>query len=197
MRSLTIEEIRLSWFPPDSTSLKLIENNALSYQTEGESYFVVRTPPEHMRIVALAYSILLQQDHASFKGGLIWLQMWQVGSPQMVRPGWKILEGMRRAQGDLRSLDIAPAQAFRHDELVELHAWLIQVMAYGWFAYFVPSVGDYYVLFTTTGRILFTAKSPETLDTLFSGLKSWGPTKENPDAPGPPDEMTASAPSTE
>jgi hypothetical protein len=115
----------------------------------------------------------------------------------MVRPGWKILEGMRRAQGDLRSLDIAPAQAFRHDELVELHAWLIQVMAYGWFAYFVPSIGDYYVLFTTTGRILFTAKSSETLDTLFSGLKSWGPTKENPDAPEPPDEMTASAPSTE
>jgi len=99
--------------------------------------------------------------------------------PELVRPGWKIIEDIRRANGDLRSLDIAPAQLFRHDEFVELHAFLIQVMAYGWGAYFVPRVGGYFLDFRTSERFFCKAKSAQKLEELYSVLEEWGPLRNN------------------
>lgn len=111
--------------------------------------------------------------------GFVWLQQWEVGVPELVRPGWKIIEDIRRANGDLRSLDIAPAQLFRHDEFVELHAFLIQVMAYGWGAYFVPRVGGYFLDFRTSERFFCKAKSAQKLEELYSVLEEWGPLRNN------------------
>jgi len=181
MQAMNSEEARW-WCNQESTSLKLTDEDILYYRNEEEPSFIVKSPQQHRRMVALTYEILTLSDVTTFEGGLGWMRLgqWNVGVSEYVRPGWRIIEDRRRAHGDLRTLDIAPAQLFRRDEFVELHVFLIQVMAYGWGAYFVPSIGDYFLDFRTSERFFCKAKSPEKLEELYSALKSWEPSKENP-----------------
>lgn len=157
--------------------MKLTHEDIPYYENENEPSLKVQVPPEHRRVVALAHDILMLSAPSMFEGGLVWLGMWYVGVSEFVRPGWRIIEDMRRAHGDMRSLDIAPAQLFRHDEFVELHAFLIQVMAFGWGAYLVPAVGHYFLDFRTSERFFCKAESPEKLEKLYSALQTWEPSK--------------------
>jgi hypothetical protein len=181
MQSMTNEEARW-WCSQDATSLKLTNEDILYYKSEDEPSFIVKSPLQHRRMVALTYEILMLSEPTTFEGGLVWMRLgqWHVGVSEFVRPGWRIVEDMRRAHGDLRTLDIAPAQLFRLDEFVELHAFLIQIMAYGWGAYFVPSAGGYFLDFRTSERFFCKAKSSDKLEELYSALKSWEPSKDNP-----------------
>ena len=172
MQALTAKEAR-KYCMQDAAALRVADVGLLRYEGPKEYAFVIKTPLEHRMMVALALTILLYPDVRSFEGGLLWLTRWQVGTNQMVRPGWRIIEDMRRAHGELRSLDIAPAQYFRHDEFVELHAFLIETMAYGWAAYFV--VADFFINFQESGKIRCVAKKSDTLDKLFSSLQNWNP----------------------
>jgi len=183
MQSQSAKEARW-WCAQDGKSdLRLARQDVISYGKRKEQTFRVANPSEHRKMVVLAHEILTIQSERGFSGGLIWFRMWEVGSPELVKPGWKIIEGMRRAQGDLRSLDIAPAQLFREDERVELHAFLIQMMAFGWSGYYVPSAEDFFLDFRTSERFFCVAKSEERLKTLYSSLKSWNPVKEIPRFP--------------
>ena len=178
MQSMTIEESR-SWCCQDATSLKLTSEDTLYYQNEEEPSFMVKAPLEDRRLAALTHDILMLSDPSMFDGGFVWLRQWKVGVSELARPGWRIIEAIRRAHGDPRSLDIAPGQLFRHDEFVELHAFLIQIMAYGWGAYFVPSFGDYLLHFRTSDKFFCKARSAEKLAELYSALKPWKPSKES------------------
>lgn len=111
-------------------------------------------------MVALTHGILTVSPLTAFEGGLVWMRLgqWDVGVTELVRPAWRIIEDMRRAHGDLRTLDIAPAQLFRCDEFVELHVLLIQVMAYGLGAYFVPNAGGYFLDFRISERFFLQGK---------------------------------------
>src|SRR5438445_9451190 len=130
MQSQSAKEARWWCTQGGKSDLRLARQDVLSYGKRKEQTFRVKNPSEHRMMVGLAHEILTIQSERGFSGGLIWFRMWEVGSPELVKPGWKIIEGMRHAQGDLRSLDIAPAQVFREDERVELHAFLIQMMAF-------------------------------------------------------------------
>src|SRR5271169_6224635 len=177
MQSMTVEAVRW-WCKQPAMHLKLTEEDMPYYESEEAPSFVLKTPPEHRRISALAHDILMLSDPALFEGGVVWLYQWEIGVAELVRPGWRIIEDIRRAHGDLRSLEIAPAELFRNDEFVELHAFLIQVMAYGWSGHFIPSVGGYFLQFTTSERLICKAKSAEKLQELYSALKIWTPSKQ-------------------
>ncbi len=178
MQAITAKEAR-SWCAQDATSLRVTNEDILYYQSENEPGFMIKVPPEHRRIATLVHDLLMLSHPSLFEGGLVWLQQWEIGVSELVRPGWRIVEAMRRAHGDLRSLEIAPAQLFRHDEFVDLHAFLIQVMAYGWGAYFVPSSGGYFLEFRTSNRLLCRAKSAEALEELYTALQEWGPLRDD------------------
>jgi tetratricopeptide (TPR) repeat protein len=179
MKSMTAEEARQYCTQP-SVGLAVDEHDFLYYEAPEEHSFFIKHPPEHRRIVALTYDILTVTPLNNFYGGLIWLYGWHLGVNELVRPGWRILEDMRRAHGDPRSLDLAPAQCFRNDEFVELHACLLQVVAYGWPACFLPSGSEFFVEFRSSERAFFYLKEPKMLDELYSKLGSWGPEKEDP-----------------
>lgn len=183
MQSQTAKEARWWCTQGGESDLKVSRQDVLSYGKRREHTFRVKNQPEHRSMVSLSYHLLKIQSERGFSGGLIWFHMWHAGSPEWVKPGWRIIEDMRRAHGDLRSLDVAPAQVFRDDEFVELHAFLIQMMAFGWSGYYVPSAEDFFLDFRTSERFFCVAKSAEMLNALYSSLKSWKPAKEVPRFP--------------
>jgi hypothetical protein len=178
MEAMTDEQVR-KWCP--QAGLKATTRfDILRYKQKREHKFFITAPEEHRAILYLARVMLIFRDEVQFSGGLVWLQQWNIGSPPLVSAGWRILEDMRRAHGELRSLEIAPAQSFREDEIVELHAFLIQVIAFGWRADFIPFFGEFFLHFKPNRQICITAKSPKTLKELRDHFQQWNPTDEDP-----------------
>jgi hypothetical protein len=177
MKALTAREAK-KWCSQDAKGLHFGDLDSLRYRPSKEHAFFIAAPEEHRRINFLAGQIIAFRDGRSFSGGLLWLRRWDNAS--LVWPGWLILESIRRAHGDERSLEVAPAQLFREDELVALHAWLIQVIAFGWVADYVPSFGDFFVRFKDNRKIRFTAASAVDLKELRTLFKEWNPTDKDP-----------------
>lgn len=177
MKTITSAEAR-KWCSQAVLSVGRYE--LLRYRRSKEQLFFIEAPEEHRLITALSYHILTFRDAVSFSGGLLWLKRWSIGSPQMVRPGWLILESIRRAHGELRSLETANAQIFRDDEFVELHAFLNQAIAFGWVTDYVPCAGRFFLHFKDNRQICFTAESPATLEELRISFQRWNPTDKDP-----------------
>jgi hypothetical protein len=179
MKAMTDKEAR-KWCSHESTGLRVIGRlNILRFKKPKEHYFFIDPPEKHRRIVALARTILCFRGDTQFSGGFLWLQCWDIGSPQLVWPGWRILEDMRRAHGEPRPLEIAPAQSFREDEMVELHAFLIQVIAFAWVADYIPFAGDFFLHFKMNGLICVSARSAETLNELRVHFRQWKQANED------------------
>jgi hypothetical protein len=173
MEALSAKEARL-WCR-GFNSLRLSSEDVLEYKGRRRHSFVVKFPARCREIVAVAHTTLLFTDGRDFEGGLGWLKRWDIGTNQITRVGWRTVEDIRRAHGCVESLEVAPAQAFRHDEFVELHAVLAQMMAYGWGGYFVPRVRGYFLDIRTSERFFCKAESAATLEKLHMPLKDWGP----------------------
>ena len=178
MKSMTVEEARQYCTQP-SAGLSVDEHDFLYYDVPEEHGFFINHPLEHRKIVSLTYDLLTASPINCFDGGIIWVYGWHLGTTWMIQPGWRILEDMRRAHGDSRSLDIAPAQYFREDEFVELHAFLVQVMAYGWPACYLPRGSRFFVQLRSSERTFFYARESAMLDELYSKLMRWEPTRED------------------
>jgi hypothetical protein len=179
MKGMTSAEAR-EWCSRDAVGLRVGRYDLLRYNKPKQHSFFIKAPEEHRLIATLSYHILTFRDAISFSGGLLSLKRWDIGSPQMVRPGWLILESIRRAHGELRSLEAADAQIFRDSELVELHAFLIQVIAFGWVADYVPSTGRFFLHFKDNRQICFTAESLMTFKELRTSFQRWNPTGKDP-----------------
>ena len=175
MRGMTVEEAK-SWCL--DVGLKLTEEGLLCY--EAEQRFFVSAPEEFRRIMPFTRVMLTFRGEAAFSGGLIWLRRWDIGTPQFTRVGQQILEDIRRAHGDLRSLELAPAQLFRDDELSKLQAFLVQVVGFGWVAEFVPSTGQFFAHFKDNRQVCFAGKLTDSLNELRAALKQWNPTEDDP-----------------
>jgi hypothetical protein len=179
MKAMTSAEAR-KWCSQDAVGLRVGRYDDLRYKGSTEHKFFITAPEEHRMITALAHKILTFRAAEWFSGGLLWLQRWDIGSPQLARPGWLIVESIRRANGEPRCLEIAPAQLFRDDELLELHAFLNQAIAFGWVTDYIPSVGRFFLHFKDNLQVCFTAESPETLKDLRTEFQRWKPTDKDP-----------------
>ena len=175
---MTSDEAR-KWCSQEAVGLMLTRDDVLRYKS-GEQRFFVTAPEEHRDIVFLARQISSFRGEADFAGGLLWLRRWEIGSPQQVRVGWRILEDIRRAHGESKSLEMAPAQLFRNDELVELHAFLVQAIAFGWVAEYIPAGTGYFAHFKDNRQVCLSAESPETLKEMRTSFQDWKPTDQDP-----------------
>lgn len=179
MKGLITVEAR-EWCSQAAVGLRVSRDGLLRYGQPKEHSFFIQAPEAHRLIAALSYQILTFRNEVSFSGGLLWLKRWDIGSPQLVRPGWLIVESIRRAHGELRSLEAAQAQIFREDELVELHACLIQAIAFGWVSDYVPFAGRFFLHFKDNRQICFMAESPVTMKELHTSFLRWNPTNRDP-----------------
>ena len=177
MRSLEEREA-IEWCA--TANLKPKSDGLLRYPGNGANRFFLTAPEEHREIVVLATDIASFRGPSDFYGGLIWLRRWDIGSPRLVETGWSVLENIRRAHGDLRPLDLAPAQFFRSDEPTELRSFLIQVIAYGWVAEYVPCSGRLFYHFKDNRQVCVTSEHAEASAEVRTHFQEWNPTDEDP-----------------
>ena len=177
MKVMAFEEAK-KWC--SQVGLRLARDGDLRYPRSPEHRFFVLAPEEFRQIMVFTYAMLVFRSESNFCGGLLWLRRWTIGSPQMVRVGWRIIEDIRRVHGGPQSLEVAPAQLFRDDEFVDLHAFLAQVVGFGWIADFVPSTGNFFLHFKDNRQVCFTAESVDLLNELRSEFSHWNPTEDDP-----------------
>jgi hypothetical protein len=178
MRVMSYDEAK-GWC--SSVGPKLTRNGlALHYPRSRKHQFFVEAPEEFRGITYLTRCLLAHKGEADFYGGLLWLRRWDIGSPQAIRIGWRIIESFRQGKGAPQSLEVAPAQLFRDDEFVDLQAFLIQAIGYGWVAHYVPSAGGFFVHFKDNRQVCFTAESADMLKELRAAFSRWNPTDEDP-----------------
>ena len=177
MKGLTSEQA-LYWIK--NAGLSMNEERVLGYDNATEQRFFIAAPAGFRDILMLSRALAIFGGEAGFSGGLLWLERWDIGSPQMVRVGWQIMEDLRRARGDMQSLDLAPAQYFRDDELVPLQIFLLTVIGLGLVADFVPASRHLFVHFKDDGQICFTTNEADTFKELRTFFNRWNPTDEDP-----------------
>jgi hypothetical protein len=176
MKGLTSEQA-LYWIK--NAGLSMNEERVLGYENATERFFIA-APTGFRDILMLSRAVAIFGGEAGFSGGLLWLERWDIGSPQMVRVGWQTMEDLRRARGDMQSLDVAPAQYFRDDEIVPLQIFLLNVIGLGLVADFIPAGRHLFVRFKDNGQICFTSDEADTVKELRTTFSRWNPTEEDP-----------------
>ncbi|HEX4007471.1 MAG TPA: hypothetical protein VHX60_14945 [Acidobacteriaceae bacterium] len=176
MEALTAEEAR-RWCSQGFGSLRVTNEDLLYYKTRRRFGFEVGVPSDFRRIALLCGDLVNFTFGPDFEGGLLWLKGWEFGVTDIVKVGWRTLESIRRAHGNLQSLEIAPAQVFRADEVIDLHAFLLYTMTYEWAGYLLPRNGGFFLDVRASKRIICNAATEEIDEKLFEHLSKWQPAR--------------------
>jgi hypothetical protein len=168
MQSMTAQQAR-EYCGQLRTPLQVAEDDSLSF--DDEKSFFIQSPAEYRQLAFLSREL---SDYAP-QGGLLWLHLWYVGAEGVMEVGQQIIENMRKARGDMRSLSAAPAQLFAEGEGLELQSTLMQVLGNGWSGYFIPASASFALGFRTSHRFFCYSDSETQIESLRSKLESWTP----------------------
>jgi len=142
MNVMTNDEVRefvqkLSW----ATGIEIDPDGDLFYDSPDANCIGLSFPATPLRAtyVARVISMVGASDEALFDGALLWIRLWNIGSPQLEKSGWRLIERMRFGFGELRPLGTANGHWFRTDEVADLAAFILPCLVYGWDAYIVPA----------------------------------------------------------
>ena len=177
----------------DSEVLKFLTDNAWShgiqvdgtnlyYVDPGANCFELKFPETPLRIPYFARVAAMMgiSEEALFCGATLWITLSTIGSPQLEKSGWRLVERMRQGFGENRSLQTASGHFFRADELIDLAAFLVPCFAYSWDAYMVfIGSNDFFVHISHDEYWGVVARTKETYDRLFSELRELNP-KQSP-----------------
>jgi hypothetical protein len=154
------------------------DGTKLYYAEPGANCIELKFPetPLKTTYIARAASMLGIEEESLFYGGSLWITNSAMGSPQLVKAGWKLVERMRQAYGENRPLELASGHFFRDDELVDLNAFMVPCFVYGWDAYVVfCSSNDFFVHISHDLYWGVIARTQEAYDRLFAELKDLNP----------------------
>lgn len=161
-----------------ASGLHLDERDGIFYADHDASCIGLNYPetPPRVSYAARILSLLgASGDESGFNGALLWLRLFDIGSPQLERSGWKMVERMRMGYGDLRPLGEANAHWFRSDEVAELAAFIVPCFVYGWDAYVVPSGGDCFGFISHDEFWCVMARNQEVRDRLLTDFAEFKP----------------------
>jgi len=139
MNAMTDEEVtRFENQHHWATGLNIAEDGrGLYYDTPEANCIELKFPEKPMQVpyFTRVLSLLNTESEEHFNGALLWITLSTIGSPQLEKIGWKLVEKMRLAFGETRPLGVAPGHWFRSDEFVELkrllaslfHIWMGRV----------------------------------------------------------------------
>lgn len=174
MRSATDLEAR-TYCNQEEGVRKVAEDDSIYFESSDEHCFFIQSPSEYRRLGYLCQHLVSWVRGGQFAGGLIWLRRWDVGAEYLKPVGWKVIENQRRANGDTRPLDLAPAQFFSDDEPLDAQVFLMTVLGNGWPGCFVPDGADFIVEFRSSHRLFFYCECEATRDRLMVDLEGFAP----------------------
>lgn len=120
-------------------------------------------------------AMLGAEDESMFYGALLWITLSDIGSPQLEKTGWAIIEMMRRGFGENRPLEAAPGHWFRNGAVVELAAFLLPCFVFAWDAYVLPSRGDLFIHISHNQNWTVATRTAEAYESSSNDLKSLDP----------------------
>jgi hypothetical protein len=124
-------------------------------------------------------SMLGAEDESMFYGALLWITLSDIGSPQLEKTGWAMMEMMRRGFGENRPLDGAPGHWFRNGAVVELAAFILPCFVFGWDAYIIPNRGDLFVHISHDEYWTAVTRNSEAYEMASRDLKSLEPREQS------------------
>ncbi len=178
MRSATSDEARRYCNQDDGPRKMASDGCSVFFDVPEEHSFFLKSPADYRTLAFLCQRLVNGVYGGNFPGGLVWLHMWNVGADYLMPLGWRIVEDMRRANGDQRPLDVAPAQIFREDEKLDVQLFLMTAFGNGWPGCFVPAIGDFVVEFRSSHRLFFYCENEATVKRLCIELEAFEPQVE-------------------
>jgi hypothetical protein len=159
-----------------STAIE-VEGRRLQYNETEANALLLKFPETPLRATYFArlVSLLGAEDESMFYGALLWITLSDIGSPQLEKTGWTMLDMMRRGFGENRPLEAASGHWFRNGAAVELAAFVLPCFVFGWDAYIVPSRGDLFVHISHDDFWAVVTKNEETYKTIFAELQDLDP----------------------
>lgn len=179
MKALQIDELR-RWCDESHSGIRVDATGHLRYATPNPLGIRLNVPPEARQTVALAYSLLAVEEDMSFSGALMYFVDWGYSPPEIENCAVKILEQMRRAYGVTASIENAPAQLFRSDEILDVHAFLAIPLLFGWDAYFMPHGTRYFGYLRENASIYLITDDEQVSQKLQASLQGYRPVLELP-----------------
>src|SRR5579863_9758392 len=82
------------------------DGSSLYYADSGANCIELKFPETPLRAtyVTRVAAMLGIEDESLFCGGLLWITLSTIGSPQLEKTGWKLVEKMRQGFGENRPL---------------------------------------------------------------------------------------------
>jgi hypothetical protein len=181
MTALTDEDVRKFIARNEWSSGIKIHDRSLRYEDPESNALFLKFPDTPLRATYFSRvaSMLGAEDESMFYGALLWITLSDIGSPQLEKAGWCMVEMMRRASGENRPLAVAPGHWFRSGAVVELAAFLVPCFVFGWDAYIIPSRGDMFVHISHDEYWAVITRDAETYKTAINDLKDIGPQEGN------------------
>ena len=163
-----------------STAIE-VTGRILQYNEPEANALLLKFPETPLRATYFARvaSLLGAEDESMFYGALLWITLSDIGSPQIEKTGWTMLEMMRRGFGENRPLEAAPGHWFRSGASVELAAFVLPCFVFGWDAYIIPSRGDLFVRISHDESWAVVTKNEETYQTALVELQDFEPEQNN------------------
>jgi hypothetical protein len=164
-----------------ASGLHLDERGDIYYKDDDASNIRLKYPETPLRVSYAARLLSLlgaSGEEAGFHGALLWIRLWDIGSPQLEMSGWKMVERMRMGYGELRPLEEANAHWFRSDEVSDLAAFIVPCFVYGWDAYVLPSGKDCFGFISHDEVWWVDARNREMNDRLLTDCAGFIPQKD-------------------
>jgi hypothetical protein len=177
MTAITDEEVcdflaKNEW----SSGIK-VSDRRLHYEDPESNVIYLKFPETPLRATYFSrvVSMLGIEDEAMFYGALLWITLSDIGSPQLEKTGWSMVEMMRRGFGENRPLEAAPGHWFRNGAVVELAAFVLTFFVFGCDAYLVPTGGDLFVHISHDEYWAVVTRNAKAHDAAMSDLQEIGP----------------------
>jgi hypothetical protein len=177
MTALTDDEVR-EFIAKNEWSTGIKAGGRFLHYDDPESnvlYLKFPETPPRATYFSRAASMLGIEDEAMFYGALLWITLSDIGSPQLEKTGWTMMEMMRRGFGESRPLEAAPGNWFRNGAVVELAAFVLPCFVFGWDAYIIPSGGELFVHISHDDYWVVVTRNAEAFDAASNSLKEIEP----------------------
>jgi hypothetical protein len=158
--------------------LKVTADRYLYYEQENSHCFTVSLEDKPSRVIALAEYLVPAWVDVPFGGALLWVRERGIWSDYSEKTGAMIVQQMRLAKGENKSLETRPGHLFWPEEPIEMHSYFVIPMLFGWDAFVVPESGNYFIFVSHDGFAEVVGRGAENAEEVRRRVLDWNPKED-------------------